>query len=157
MIVQFIRPVSAPARLPGNRWQAISESTRTRWQMATPSWQAKGQYYETCSCDFVCPCIAGKLAVKPTHGSCTIAMAFQIERGKYGGVSLDGLGFILLALTPEEMGKGNWSVGVIADERASAEQRDAIAAIAKVHHPLVGATVIPPGTQGHTKSQLHVS
>ena len=45
-------------------------------------------------------------------------------------VSLDGLGFIVLGFTPEEMGKGNWSVGVIADERASAEQRDAITAIA---------------------------
>jgi hypothetical protein len=28
------------------------------------------------------------------------------------------------------MGKGNWSVGLIADDRATAEQRDAIAAIA---------------------------
>jgi hypothetical protein len=28
------------------------------------------------------------------------------------------------------MGKGNWSVGLIADERASVEQRDAITAIA---------------------------
>jgi hypothetical protein len=45
-------------------------------------------------------------------------------------VSLDGLGFIIVALTPEAMGKGNWSVGVIADERASAEQREAITAIA---------------------------
>ena len=45
-------------------------------------------------------------------------------------MSLDGLGFIVLGLTPEAMGKGNWSVGVIADERASAEQRDAITAIA---------------------------
>ena len=98
--------------------------------MATPSWQVSGQYYETCSCDFVCPCIAGQLAVKPSKGSCTFAMAFQIARGAYGTVSLDGLGFIVLGLTPEAMGKGNWSVGVIADERASTEQRDAIAAIA---------------------------
>jgi hypothetical protein len=98
--------------------------------MATPSWHAKGQYYETCSCDFVCPCIPGRLAVRPTKGSCTFAMSFQIESGKYGAVSLDGLGFILLGFTPEQMGNGNWSVGVIADERASAEQRDAIAAIA---------------------------
>ena len=50
--------------------------------MATPSWQISGQYYETCSCDFVCPCIPAQLAVKPTNGSCTFAMAFQIERGK---------------------------------------------------------------------------
>ena len=98
--------------------------------MATPSWQVSGQYYETCSCDFVCPCILGQMTVRPSKGSCTFAMAFQIDRGSYGTVSLDGLGFIVLGLTPEEMGKGNWSVGVIADARASTEQRDAIAAIA---------------------------
>jgi hypothetical protein len=98
--------------------------------MATPSWQVSGQYYETCSCDFVCPCLPAQMAVSPSKGSCTFAMAFQIDRGTYGTVSLDGLGFIVLGLTPEAMGKGNWSVGVIADDRASAEQRDAIAAIA---------------------------
>src|SRR5207302_6433759 len=98
--------------------------------MATPSWQVNGQYYETCSCDFVCPCVPGQMAVRPSKGSCTFAMAFQVDRGSYGSVSLDGLGFIVVGITPEAMGKGNWSVGVIADERASIEQRDAITAIA---------------------------
>jgi hypothetical protein len=98
--------------------------------MATPSWKVNGQYYETCSCDFVCPCLPGQMAVSPSKGWCTFAMAFQIDRGSYGSLSLDGLGFIVVALTPEAMGKGNWSVGVVADERASVEQRDAITAIA---------------------------
>ena len=98
--------------------------------MATPLWQVSGQYYETCSCNFVCPCILGQMAVRPSKGSCTFAMAMQIERGNYGKVPLDGLGFIVLGLTPEAMGKGNWSVGVVVDERASAEQRDAITAVA---------------------------
>jgi len=98
--------------------------------MATSSWQVSGQYYETCSCDFVCPCVPGQMMAKPTKDSCTFAMAFQIERGSYGAVSLDGLGFVVLGFTPEEMGKGNWSVGVIADDRASTDQRDAIVAIA---------------------------
>src|SRR5437868_7270927 len=98
--------------------------------MATPPWKVNGQYYETCSCDFICPCVPGQMAVNPTKDTCTFAMAFQIERGNFGAVSLDGLGFIVLGLTPEAMGKGNWSVGLIADERASAEQRDAITAIA---------------------------
>ena len=97
--------------------------------MATPSWKVSGQYYETCSCDFVCPCVPAGLAARPTAGSCTFAMAFSIDRGAYGAVSLDGLGFILLGFTPEEMGKGNWSVGIIADARATTEQRDAITAI----------------------------
>jgi hypothetical protein len=70
------------------------------------------------------------MAVKPTKGSCIFAMAFQIDRGSYGKVALDGLGFIVLGWTPEEMGNGNWSVGLIADQRATVEQRDAITAIA---------------------------
>ena len=98
--------------------------------MTSTSWNVKGQYYETCSCDFVCPCLLGQMAVKPTKDSCTFAMAFQIERGTFGAVSLDGLGFIVLGFTPEAMGKGNWSVGLVTDERASTEQREAITAIA---------------------------
>ena len=98
--------------------------------MATTPWQISGQYFETCSCDFVCPCILGQMAVRPTKGSCTFAMAMQVERGNLGSLSLDGLAFIVLGMTPEEMGKGNWSVGLVIDERATAEQRDAITAIA---------------------------
>src|SRR5438034_2130855 len=98
--------------------------------MATPSWNINGQYFETCSCDFVCPCILGQMAVRPSKGSCTFAMAMQVERGSFGSVSLDGATFIVLGLTPEEMGKGNWSVGLVIDERATAEQREAVTAIA---------------------------
>lgn len=98
--------------------------------MANPSWQVAGQDDETCSCDFVCPCILGRMAVRPTKGSCTFAMGFQIDRGNFANVPLSGLGFVVLGSTPEEMGKGNWSVGLIIDERATAEQRDAITAIA---------------------------
>lgn len=98
--------------------------------MAASSWQVQGQYYENCNCDFVCPCVPGQMQVRPTQGSCTFVMAFQIERGRYGDTPLDGLGFIVVGVTPEEMAKGNWSVGVIVDERASTEQRDAITGIA---------------------------
>ncbi len=98
--------------------------------MGTPEWKVAGQYYETCSCEFVCPCITTQLRAKPTRGSCTFAMSFKIEQGKFGEVPLEGLGFILVGFTPEEMGKGNWSAGVIVDERASATQRDAIVTIA---------------------------
>jgi hypothetical protein len=98
--------------------------------MTTPAWNISGQYVETCNCDFVCPCILGQMAVRPSKGSCTFAMAMQVERGSFGDVSLSGLAFIVLGMTPEEMGKGNWSVGLVIDERATAAQRDAITAIA---------------------------
>ncbi len=98
--------------------------------MTATAWQVKGKYYENCSCDFVCPCLPGQMAVQPTHGSCTFAMAFRIDSGHFGDVALDGLGFVVVGLTPEAMGKGNWSVGVVVDERANPAQRDAIVGIA---------------------------
>ena len=32
-------------------------------------WKVSGQYYEICSCDFVCPCVPGQMAVSPSKGS----------------------------------------------------------------------------------------
>ena len=98
--------------------------------MATPSWQVSGQYLRNVQLRLRVSLRPGQMAVRPSKGSCMFAMAFQVDRGSYGTVALDGLGFIVLGLTPEAMGKGNWSVGVIADERANAEQRDALTAIA---------------------------
>jgi hypothetical protein len=57
-------------------------------------------------------------------------MGFQIEHGRFGEVPLDGLGFVVVGFTPEEMAKGNWSVGLVIDERATEAQRDAIGGIA---------------------------
>jgi hypothetical protein len=98
--------------------------------MATPSWRISGQYYETCSCDFICLCIPSGMTITPTKGTCTVAMAFQVEKGAFGRVPLDNLGFIVVARTPEAMAKGNWQVGIVVDERANTEQSDAIRAIA---------------------------
>ena len=98
--------------------------------MATSNWKVEGQYYENCNCDFVCPCVPGQMQVRPTKGTCTFVMGFQIERGHFGDVALDGLGFVVIGFTPEEMAKGNWSICLIVDERATEAQRDAIAGIA---------------------------
>lgn len=51
--------------------------------MATTAqaWQIKGQYFETCSCDFLCPCPTSGLTARPTQGSCTFAMVFRSSRG----------------------------------------------------------------------------
>ena len=97
--------------------------------MAHPTWQVSGEYFETCSCDYVCPCILTNLAAKPTHGSCYFAMAFQIDRGRYGTLALDGLGFAVVGMTPGVMAEGNWKVGLVIDERATAPQIEAITGI----------------------------
>jgi len=93
-------------------------------------WQIAGDYFETCSCDYVCPCVPTNLAGKPTKEWCNFAMVFHIEKGHSDAVQLDGLTFAVIGHSPEIMGKGNWSVGLIIDERASAEQKGAITTIA---------------------------
>src|SRR6478672_1352015 len=98
--------------------------------MAGTPWQVSGDYFETCSCDYLCPCIYTSLAGKPTKGYCDFAMVMHIDRGQYGTTSLEGLNFALIGHTPDVMGMGNWSVGVITDEQASAEQQQALVAIA---------------------------
>jgi len=99
--------------------------------MNIPAWHLSGHYYETCSCDFICLCIPTGMSITPTKGTCTLAMAFQIEHGQFGSVLLDDLGFIVVARAPEVMSKGNWELGIVVDERANEEQRDAIGAIAR--------------------------
>ncbi len=97
--------------------------------MAT-SWQLSGEYCETCSCDFLCPCIPSNLTARPTQGDCYFLFGFDVTEGRYGTVSLDGLKFAVVGHTPGVMVEGNWSVGLIVDERASAEQVEAVTAIA---------------------------
>lgn len=92
------------------------------------AWDIRGQYMETCNCDFICPCILTGLG-ESTHGTCTFAMAFRIDEGRFDGTRLDGLKFLLVGRTPGNMGEGNWEVGVIADSQASPEQQDALAQI----------------------------
>jgi len=98
--------------------------------MASIPWQISGQYFETCSCDFLCPCITSNLAARPTQGSCSVAIALHVEQGTYGGTDLVGHDVVAVIYTPEEMGKGNWTVGLIIDDGANNEQQQALTAIA---------------------------
>lgn len=93
-------------------------------------WSIRGQYMETCNCTFICPCIGTNLAAVPTEGDCKAAIAMKIDRGEKDGVSLDGLGFIVLLFSPGAMGEGNMTVGLIIDENADEAQTEAIGAIA---------------------------
>jgi hypothetical protein len=98
--------------------------------MANPQWQVSGEYFEACSCDSVCPCPTSGLAARPTQGFCDAGLVFTVQRGQYGSTQLDGLSFAVLLHTPGPMIQGNWTVGLVVDERASKEQRDALTAIA---------------------------
>jgi hypothetical protein len=100
-------------------------TTQTRWQI-------RGDYFENCNCDVVCPCLASTnapLTSKPTQGACEVAFGFHVESGSYGDVRLDGLNAAMIARTPGPMAEGNWTVALYTDERGDAAQRAALQAI----------------------------
>ncbi len=98
--------------------------------MTETNWHLEGEYFETCNCDYLCPCIYTNMSAKPTNGNCTVALAFHIGKGSYGDVKLDDLSFVVVADTPGPMIEGNWTMGLIVDEKGSQEQQEAITAIA---------------------------
>ena len=101
--------------------------------MATQTkWRLSGDYFENCNCDVVCPCLvspATPLTSRPTQGVCDVALAFHIEAGSYGQVSLDGLNVVVVAHTPGPMADGNWTLAAYIDQRADDQQTAALGAI----------------------------
>lgn len=94
--------------------------------MTTNRWRLKGQYFESCNCEVLCPCIVQMGSVQPTDGHCDVGLAFHIDEGNLNGVSLDGLNFLAANYTPGPMGEGNWTSGYYVDESATPEQREAM-------------------------------
>ena len=89
-------------------------------------WRLKGDYFENCNCEILCPCILPVPGAEPTDGHCDVALAFHINEGDFSGVSLGDLNFVVAVYTPGVMGAGDWTTAFYVDERASQEQRQAI-------------------------------
>src|SRR6202047_4575916 len=98
--------------------------------MAQQTWTMRGEYMESCNCDYLCPCIYTNPQGPATHDHCTAAMVFRIEEGNYGGLRLDGLKFALVIRSGKVMADGNWIFAVVVDEAADPAQRQALSAIA---------------------------
>ena len=89
-------------------------------------WTLKGEYFENCNCEVLCPCIVQGTGIDPTDGHCDVAFAFHINDGEFNGVALGGLNFVAACLTPGPMEAGNWTSAFYIDERANAQQREAM-------------------------------
>lgn len=93
------------------------------------TWNLKGDYFENCNCEILCPCIVRGGPAVPTEGHCDVAFAFHIQEGDYQGVALDDLNFVVVAYTPGIMGDGDWTLANYVDERADQFQRAALSRI----------------------------
>lgn len=89
-------------------------------------WKIEGEFFDSCSCNVGCPCQFGS---DPTLGHCDAAVIWHIKNGNYGNVELDGLSVVLAGHVPAHPLKGNWTVALYVDEKASEKQREAITTI----------------------------
>ena len=92
------------------------------------SWRIAGSYFETCSCDVVCPCTAS-LSLGATNDFCRVVLVFAIKDGEVEGVDVSGLKVAAIADTPKVMTDGNWRLGVFMDATASDEQAEKLGGV----------------------------
>jgi hypothetical protein len=92
------------------------------------SWNLEGSYFETCSCDVICPCTAS-MAFGATHERCRVTLVFGVKRGEVEGTDVSGLTVAAVVETPKVMTEGDWRVGVFIDAAASDEQADKLGGV----------------------------
>ena len=101
-------------------------------------WEVKATEFANCNCSYGCPCQFNAL---PTHGNCRYVAGFQIEQGHFGDVKSDGLRAVTMATWPGAVHEGNGTMQMVIDERADAQQRDALAKILTGQETLDMATM----------------
>ncbi|MDE0249789.1 MAG: DUF1326 domain-containing protein [Gammaproteobacteria bacterium] len=94
--------------------------------MAITDWSVQGSYFESCTCENLCPCI---LLKNPTEGYCKAIVGWHIEKGHCGDVNLDGVKVGVWLHAPGHLTEGNWRLALYVDEQASDAQFDAICAL----------------------------
>jgi hypothetical protein len=87
------------------------------------AWNLKGTYFETCSCEFICPCNAS-FAHGATYDYCRVVLVFNITEGEVEGTDISGLTVAAVSEAPKVMTDGNWRLGVFIDDKASDEQAE---------------------------------
>jgi hypothetical protein len=92
------------------------------------SWRISGSYFETCSCDVICPCTAS-FSFGATNDYCRVVLVFNVKDGEVEGIDVAGLTVAAVAETPKVMSDGNWRIGVFIDSAASDEQAEKLGGV----------------------------
>jgi hypothetical protein len=92
------------------------------------AWNLSGTYFETCSCEVVCPCTAS-LALGADYDRCRVTLVFNIVEGKVEGTDVGGTKVAAIGDAPKVMTDGNWRLGVFVDSGASDEQAEKLMAV----------------------------
>ncbi len=91
--------------------------------MASDNWSLKGNYFESCTCDLICPCITLQ---PPTTGTCTALLGWHIDEGNLDDTDLSNLDVAMFLEAPGLLTEGNFRVALYVDSSASEAQVQAI-------------------------------
>jgi hypothetical protein len=92
------------------------------------SWKITGSYFETCSCNVVCPCTAS-FSFGATYDRCRVTLVFHIKNGEVEGADVSGLTVAAIADTPRVMTEGNWRLGLFIDSQATDAQAEKLGGV----------------------------
>ena len=87
------------------------------------NWNLEGNYFESCTCDLVCPCI---FLMPPTKGYCNALVGWKIDKGNLGEVKLDGIKVAVYLEAPGMLTDGGWKINLYIDDDATEMQVMAI-------------------------------
>jgi hypothetical protein len=114
------------------------------------NWLVRGSYFEGCNCEAICPCRAvhGRTGGPSTYGECFGALSWKVEEGHADALDLSGLAVVMtLRYFDKVQPSTQWEVVLYVDDRATAEQRGALAdiflgraggTVAELYGPAIG-------------------
>ena len=92
-------------------------------------WLLEGELILNCNCTVFCPCVISLGKHPPTEGYCQAWAGVRIDKGHSGSVDVSGLNVAMLLDIPGKMERGNWTLALWIDDRATDEQFAALETI----------------------------
>ncbi|WP_175528251.1 DUF1326 domain-containing protein [Marinobacter mobilis] len=89
-------------------------------------WNFEADYFTACNCDWGCPC---NFNARPSEGRCMGWGVWNVVRGQFNEVSLDGTRFALYYKFPGPVEEGGGTACAYIDSRANGAQQNALTEI----------------------------
>lgn len=86
------------------------------------TWSIEGELILNCNRTVFCPCVISLGEHPPTEGYRQAWAGVRIDRGSSGDLDLSGLNVAMLLDIPGKMERGNWTLALWIDDRATDEQ-----------------------------------
>ncbi len=121
------------------------------------SWSIEGTYFETCSCELMCPCNFS-FDHGATYDYCRVTLVFNIREGEVEGTDVGGRTLAVIADTPKVMTDGNWRLGMFVDDGTSDEQMQKLTGVfgGQMGGPMAGLAPLIGEVLGVERAQITV-